>query len=240
MSDDLFDRAARALRDRHDGRSDAAVRTRARVLAVALVERKRRRIFAFAIAPLAAAFVVSMAWAASTGRLTGWIEHVTALVRPERSAQPVATPPSALPSITASATSSDAAPIVEVETAPDAGPALTPIPRAPVAAPSRVPKDVATPDAGPSEEDALYLRAHQAHFVAHDAAAALRGWDDYLRAYPSGRFAIEARYNRALALVRLARYAEARAALAPFAAGTYGGYRQREARALLDAMDAGP
>jgi hypothetical protein len=58
-----------------------------------------------------------------------------------------------------------------------------------------------------------------------------------LAAYPSGCFAPEARYNRALVLVRLGRRAEAREALRPFAAGELGGYRQREAKELIDAME---
>ena len=47
-------------------------------------------------------------------------------------------------------------------------------------------------------------------------------------------FAPEARYNRALSLVRLGRTQEARSALEPFANGAYGGYRKDEAKALLD------
>jgi hypothetical protein len=82
----------------------------------------------------------------------------------------------------------------------------------------------------------LYAQAHRAHFVDRDPAAALRAWDVYLAAAPDGPLAPEARYNRALALVRLGRRAEAREALAPFAAGAYGGYRAAEARALIDAL----
>ena len=53
------------------------------------------------------------------------------------------------------------------------------------------------------------------------------------------RFAVEARYNRAIVLARLHRITEARAALAPFAAGAVeGGYRQREATELLDALES--
>lgn len=230
MSD--LERAAAALRALHDGRSDDAARTRARILLFASSGRKRRSVFALVMAPLAAALVVSMAWAASTGRISGWLDR--AFPRAERSAKPTAAPPPMLPTITPSATS-DAPERVEIE-APDAGaPTPTNLSRA---TPTRTP-DTAR-DAGTNEEDAVYQRAHQAHFGAHDSAAALRGWDDYLRAYPNGRFALEAQYNRALALVRLGRYSEGRAALAPFAAGRYGGYRQSEARALLDAMDAGP
>jgi hypothetical protein len=82
----------------------------------------------------------------------------------------------------------------------------------------------------------MYAAAHSAHFAVRDPAAALRGWDAYLATYPNGRFAQEARYNRAIALVRLGRATDARTALAPFADGTYGGYRQPEARALLEAL----
>ncbi|MDI3289117.1 hypothetical protein [Polyangium sp. 15x6] len=85
-------------------------------------------------------------------------------------------------------------------------------------------------------DDALYRAAHQAHFVTRDPAAALAGWDAYLRAAPRGRFAPEAHYNRALCLVRLGRTAEAERTLELFASGSFGGYRKAEAKALLDAM----
>jgi hypothetical protein len=82
----------------------------------------------------------------------------------------------------------------------------------------------------------LYRVAHRSHFVDHDFVAALRAWDAYLEAAPSGRFVLEARYNRALCLVRIGRTNEARTALTPFANGQFGSYRQGEARALIDAM----
>jgi hypothetical protein len=85
----------------------------------------------------------------------------------------------------------------------------------------------------------LYAAAHRAHFTEREPAAALREWDAYLAAFPDGRFALEARYNRALSLVRLGRLDEARGALDPFAAGRYAGYRAREARQLLEAMAPG-
>jgi len=53
-----------------------------------------------------------------------------------------------------------------------------------------------------------------------------------LGAAPRGRFANEARYNRAICLVRLGRHAEAQRDLEPFASGAMG-YRQNEARQLL-------
>jgi hypothetical protein len=58
-----------------------------------------------------------------------------------------------------------------------------------------------------------------------------------LRAYPRGHYALEARYNRALTLVRLGRTEEASRALRPFAEGTSHGYRQAEASALLEALE---
>jgi hypothetical protein len=91
----------------------------------------------------------------------------------------------------------------------------------------------------PARDDAaLYREAHALHFVAHDPARALVAWDRYLSAASASSqtgLVLEARYNRAICLVRLGRREEAREALAPFAAGAYGAYRREEARALLDA-----
>jgi hypothetical protein len=71
------------------------------------------------------------------------------------------------------------------------------------------------------------------------SARRLAAWDAYLATYPRGRFALEARHNRALSLFRLGRTVGGRAALAPFADGSLGGYREREARELDDAPSAG-
>ena len=100
---------------------------------------------------------------------------------------------------------------------------------------------VASPPADRAEGERLaYERAHRAHFFTDSPAPALAAWDQYLAAYPHGTFAPEARYNRALCLVRLGRHADAVAALTPFARGDFGGYRRREAGDLLQALaDAG-
>ncbi len=90
------------------------------------------------------------------------------------------------------------------------------------------------PPADPS--DGLYNRAHQLHFVARDPAAALAAWDAYLAQAPSTTLLPEAKYNRALCLVRLRREADAIEALTPFANGSFGNYRKREAAALLQAL----
>lgn len=88
----------------------------------------------------------------------------------------------------------------------------------------------------PSAELAAYRNAHALHFRGNDPAAALAAWDAYLAAYPSGALAPEARYDRALVLVKLGRWVDARAALAPFANAAAGAYRQKEAAAILAAI----
>ena len=47
----------------------------------------------------------------------------------------------------------------------------------------------------------------------------------------------DARYHRALTLVQLERYLEARPALARFAEGGEGGFHQEDAAALLETLD---
>ncbi|GEM_PF-398286 len=111
-------------------------------------------------------------------------------------------------------------------------------------APSALEASAPTPAATTSAPDphaALFAEAHRIHFGERDPARALAAWDRYLSAAPNGRFAPEARYNRALALVRLGRTAEARQELTAFADGLYGEYRRADAQALLDALarDAG-
>jgi TolA-binding protein len=91
---------------------------------------------------------------------------------------------------------------------------------------------------GEDAEQLSYAQAHQVHFFEGAPAKAARLWDSYLKAYPRGRFVPEARFNRALCLIRLSRVDEAAAALRSFANGPAGGYRQRDAAILLEWLAA--
>lgn len=116
-------------------------------------------------------------------------------------------------------------------------PSAPPAARGATAEPPRPAPAAARPSA--DEIEALYRRAHELHFRTTDRVAALAAWDAYLAAEPRGRFVAEARYNRALLLVRLGRWDEASAALAPFARGEVeGGYRRAESAQLVERLRA--
>jgi hypothetical protein len=194
---------------------------------------KRRTRLAFLL-PIAATFVVTSAWGVSSGRAKGWFEDVKTTFgfsKNEKTAPPPE--PKAVPKTRARL---PAPPITKP--AEETVPAPPPIPEdVTKPAPARpAPPASGAPDAGLDAELELYRAAHRAHFIEHDSAAALAGWDAYLAKAPGGGFALEARYNRALCLVRLDRKAEARTALEPFARGTFGAYRKREATELLEAL----
>ena len=195
---DVLDDAFAALRDETadsgENASSAAATRRAVVLAA--TTRRRRSLLVRLVLPIAAVLAASTAWAAATGRLSR-VFHAES--EPAPAAQPVAaastvSPPSLAPS--------EPTPAITAVIAPTAsGPAsAAPEPRASGSV------HVIDP------EETLYRAAHEAHFVSRDPARALTAWDTYLAAHPNGRFAPEARYNRALTLVRLGRTDEARAA----------------------------
>ena len=234
MSDEEKDTLAEAfaaLRGENDGESDAAAETRRAVLLKAANKRRRKLIIARVALPIAAVFAISTAWAAATGRLP---KRVTELLGLEREQQtrwapvPVTTRELPPPPVATTVTTVEKPPIEDT-------PFTTP-PAVPSSAPKPPPPKPSASVAAIDPEERLYKVAHESHFVDRDWNAALTAWDAYIAAHPKGRFAPEARYNRALALIRLGRKDEAKTALAPFADGTMGGYRQREARELLDAM----
>lgn len=223
MNVDLLGQAARALRDTPGhGRAEE---TLARVLRDARRAERRRRTAVATLLPFALLLTTMGAWAATTGRLATVARQLWPS-RPLRTA------------------------VAEARLA--AGPEIVPLPLRPASAspgpedaqPAARPPTVRRPrglDTRPLDDgaplapspDEVYRRAHDAHFGRADYAAALELWDAYLGLSPLPRFALEARFNRAIALVRLGRREEARRALRPFADGDYGAYRAGEARALL-------
>lgn len=96
--------------------------------------------------------------------------------------------------------------------------------------------EVAEPAPPAPRADEVYALGHRAHFVERDPRAALEAWDAYLALAPLGRYAPEARFNRALDLVRLGRTGEASDALEVLARGEY---RAADAARLLVALNPG-
>jgi TolA-binding protein len=230
-----------------------------RVLARVEAGRRRKRRALFAVVPLAAALLVSSAWAAAGGRLPARLEEIGASVFPaaffrqrHRGVAAVApSPPAISPAAAAVATP----PAQALTPVPDRGESVALTPPAALdgmawdrsrhrpalahAIPAVTPLPPAsTTSAAFAHEEALYDAAHHTHFVTRDPSAALRAWDAYLAEYPQGTYALEAKYNRAITLARLGRRDAARSALAPFASGAYGGYRRVEAQHLIEALDA--
>lgn len=91
----------------------------------------------------------------------------------------------------------------------------------------------------PGDQDAdlqLYRAAHQRHFQEKNSTAALAAWDAYLAAFPKGRLAAEAHFNRAICLWKVGRAKEAEAVLEQIASGALGGYRSSRAADLVDIL----
>ncbi|WP_394823658.1 tol-pal system YbgF family protein [Pendulispora albinea] len=247
--EDILSRATRELRTKSDatnGESATANVTRTRIM-MSLRQQERRRLAAiYVLLPAAAVLVASTAWAAASGRLPTVMKTIGAklgLMEAPSSSLPMSPPttaPKAKP--TGSGALASAANTEEPQApsapAPAEPPAAADVPPSANVANSAKSHASAAPAPHPSDEPGfkLYEAAHRAHFGARDWNAALAGWDRYLATAPHGRFAPEARYNRAIALLRLDRRDEAIRELTPFAEGRYGGYRQSEARGLIEAM----
>ncbi len=247
-SDDLLEAATSALREETENAEAGPNFTRARVMASLHKTRERRRTRFVLLLPIAATFAAATAFGTAGTRLPALAQSVAvalglreAPVAPPpvkakpRSRPPLSAAPGAAPIV--------AAPVVDVPVAPvEAPPAVVTVPAANGAvrsAPlerSRGPLNAAPSSSANEPAHGLYLDAHRAHFERADYAAALPAWEAYLKQAPNGRFALEARYNRAVCLVRQGRLAEAREALQPFASGKLGGYRQHEAAALLTSL----
>lgn len=243
-----LDAAIAATRRAFDGENALAPSTERRILQATRTRRGFRP--GTWLIPLAAAFAASAAVAQSFGgfgalrvRLFGQpapVPPVASSVAPSRVAPPAAVradsaplpAPPPVPSVPAKAPAVSEAPgpraaAPRVEPAPHDAPGLRPAPGTEPPVPPNPPK---------LDEMALYREAHRAHFVERNYAVALSHWDRYLAFAPRGAFALEARYNRGVALYRLGRREAAREALRPFADGAYGGYRVREAAHMLEEL----
>jgi hypothetical protein len=268
---DVLVRAAKALRQAHDGRREGSGFTRARVMNT-LHRERRRTILRWAIAsPLASVLLVGSAWAQSTGRWPVIWQAVTSVfVAAPRKPEPVhsSVPKSAprrgsdVSSLRHESGQPDAAtpevivpaPAPVLEADPPVPPAVErslPLRRKPsrskhhpvqppVASASEASPAPAQREAAPEQardgELSRFRAAHDLHFRGDRPRDAIAAYERYLRAFPSGRFVPEARYNIALDRVKLGDKAGARAELAPFADGRYGRYRQKEAAQLLEAL----
>lgn len=221
---DLLDEAVRAYRAAHDGRGADVAAERAELLARHRSRRGQRTAWLAAAALLTLSLGLPTAWALTFGPLgRGSVEPGTSVP-----VHPVPVPATSVPEPSVPGPETSELFVRAPERSDPLALASTP---PALAAPRRA---IAV---DPAERRA-YDAAHALHFEARDAAAAITAWDAYLAAYPRGRFATEARYNRALALVRLGRRDEAIAALQPFARGDHGRYRRREAASLLEALGA--
>jgi hypothetical protein len=180
----------------------------------------------------------TVSWALATGKIGAmWSPSPAPVIQPVDDT-PAPKPRPARPT-------EPAKPVITATPAPTVLPmpevpaiAAMPEPPPPETRPAPKPRPARARAIEPAPGEALYRRAHDLHFHGGDPGLAVAAWDAYLAAEPAGRFAVDARYNRALMLIRLRRYAEARAALAPFAQGEVEptGYHQAEAEQLIERL----
>jgi hypothetical protein len=238
--EDVLLRAVRALRAHHDLALAAGTDpTWSRVIGDVRRARRRRRWVSTLALQLVVWLGATAVWAAVTGRLAAVVAPA-APVAPPSGDPPPARSHARRPRVVV------ALPEPAAETQhPVQDPADDPPPPAEAAAPrtppppriAHAPRVAATAPPPLHAVDPLYVEAHRLHFERRDFGAALAAWDRYL-AGGGDPLAAEGRYNRAIALAHLGRHAEAIEALRPFADGAHAGYRQKEAKALIERLGA--
>ncbi len=250
MNDDLLSKMTSALADEHDGATAVPEATRARVVRTLAERKPRRRKWLSIGIPAFVLFGGSTAWAAATGNLPPVMQKVVSVLIGEAEVEePVVeapqpkkfgkwTPPAPAPEAEAPApevAEEEPEEVVEEPAAEVSEPE-------PVASVTKNPKPLseATKKAAlpPEDHTALltYRAAHRAHFQQGDCAGAVSGYRKYLREQPGGTFALEAKYNLGVCLIRMGQSAEAKRLLQPFADGTYGNYRKEKSQELIDAL----
>jgi hypothetical protein len=263
MNIDPLAHMTRALRESRNGEHPNPESTKRIVLHLARAQQKRNGKVLMWLVPIAAVLAFSTAWAAEPSRraVAALFEHLfrsapaTAPLSsmPPRRAHSIGQPAPAadfdrVPPQKTEPASADSAVIAPLQQLPPTLSGPDRRRRASRAAPTAAPAKPSEPtnETQPNTEIAprqdedlrLYQVAHTAHFVRRDAVVALAAWDAYLAARPDGRFSVEARFNRAVCLVRVGRFEDARRALVLFRDGYYGSYRREEAQQLFDALDA--
>jgi TolA-binding protein len=234
--DPALDRLLRPYADATAGTELDTERLRRRILHGARASRRRAPRKLVVLLPLAACFIGSVAFAASSPELREIVQRQVQELfggAPRSPARPPArktTSPSRDPLVAPARSASVATSASADSPAPIAIDAL------PLVAPARAQPSSSSDTPDPALEG--YRAAHRVHFGGASPDAALAAWDDYLNEFPASGFASDARFNRALCLVRLGRNAEARRALEPFADAPTGSYRQAEAASLLQGLGA--
>jgi hypothetical protein len=239
--------ATKALREQYDGKPQGNEQfTRTRVLAELREQQRRAKARGPFVIPILVLLLGSAAWAASSGRFVAVLEKASEVVAAVREGEGA----SNIRGRARHAMNPGAQPKSSAVSAPEISPSVVSEPTSkgaePASAGGRIEAKSARPvalaladDAATAREFELYEAAHRAHFVEKNAAAALAAWTRYLDETHAGRFALEAKYNRALSLLRLGRTAEGSSELSSFATGKHGTYRQAEARRLIDGLGGG-
>lgn len=240
MSDDLLSKMTRALADEHDGATAAPGATRARVVRTLAERKPRRRKWLSLGIPALALLGGSTAWAAATGHLPRAMERVVSvLIGDVQEVEEMHAPPAVKKSgkwmapPPAPETPAPASEELEEPVAEEVAKVEEPL------VPSAPPKGTKKPELPAEDHTDLftYQAAHRAHFQEGDCNAATLGYRKYLREQPGGTFALEAKYNLAVCLIRQGQNQEAKRLLEPFARGAYGNYRKEKAQELIDALE---
>lgn len=251
MSDDLLSKMTRALAEEHDGATAVPGATRARVVRTLAERKPRRRKWRAIGLPALALFGGSTAWAAATGHLPKAVERVVSVFIGEAEEVETAsvTPPKKkLGNWTAPpAPVEEAAPVqenvaeeeaalVEERISEEPAPVRSPSINHPTPSVTNGAKKAAALPPEDHTDLLTYQAAHRAHFQEGNCTSAVAGYRKYLSEQPGGTFALEAKYNLGVCLIRTGQTAEAKRLLQPFADGTHGNYRKQKSQELIEAL----